>query len=66
MNRPLDTIAPPVAALALLLGTWEVLVRALAVPTFLLPPPSAIAAAATSGPAEGRTETRQIASSATA
>ena len=45
MNRPLDKIAPPVAALALLLGTWEVLVRALAVPTFLLPPPSAIAVA---------------------
>ena len=45
MNRALHHIGPPLVALALLLGTWELLVRALAVPAFLLPPPSAIAQA---------------------
>jgi NitT/TauT family transport system permease protein len=36
---------PPVLALALVLAAWEAGVRALAVPAFLLPPPSAIASA---------------------
>jgi NitT/TauT family transport system permease protein len=36
---------PPFAALTLLLGLWEILARALHVPAYLLPPPSAIAAA---------------------
>jgi NitT/TauT family transport system permease protein len=37
---------PPLLALALLLGAWELLVRALQIRAFLLPPPSAVAAAA--------------------
>ncbi|HSP77334.1 MAG TPA: ABC transporter permease [Myxococcaceae bacterium] len=36
----------PLAALVILLAVWEGLVRALAIPTWLLPTPSAIAAAA--------------------
>ena len=44
--RALRAIAPPLLALALLVGVWEVLVRALDVPLYLLPPPSAIALAA--------------------
>ncbi len=36
---------PPFAALALLLGAWELGARALRVPSYLLPPPSAVAAA---------------------
>ncbi len=35
--------AAPVVALALLLGSWEIAVRALAIPAFLLPPPSDVA-----------------------
>ena len=38
------TAAAPFALAILLLGTWEVAVRIFAVPAFLLPPPSAIAA----------------------
>jgi NitT/TauT family transport system permease protein len=37
---------PPLLALGLLLGFWEILARALEIPAFLLPPPSAIVAAA--------------------
>jgi NitT/TauT family transport system permease protein len=37
---------PPFAALTLLLGLWEGLARALHVPAYELPPPSAVAAAA--------------------
>ncbi len=44
MRRATETLAPPLVALALLLATWEALVRTLAVPAFLLPAPSAIAA----------------------
>jgi len=44
--RPPSRVAPPLAALVLLLGLWEALARGLAVPAFLLPPPSAVAAAA--------------------
>jgi NitT/TauT family transport system permease protein len=36
---------PPALSLALFLGLWEALVRALAVPAYLLPPPSAVLAA---------------------
>jgi NitT/TauT family transport system permease protein len=36
---------PPLTALVLLLGVWEILVRALGVPAYVLPPPSAIVAA---------------------
>lgn len=41
----LRAVLPPVVSLALVLALWEILVRALAVPAFLLPPPSAIARA---------------------
>jgi NitT/TauT family transport system permease protein len=41
-----ERVAPPLGALALLLTTWELGVRLLHVRAFLLPPPSAIAAAA--------------------
>ena len=44
--RVLRTLAPPLVALALITGIWEVLVRALEVPAFLLPTPSAVARAA--------------------
>jgi NitT/TauT family transport system permease protein len=44
MNRVL-AIAAPFILLAVLLAGWEALCRALAVPLFLLPPPSAIAQA---------------------
>ncbi|MCC6525938.1 MAG: ABC transporter permease [Polyangiaceae bacterium] len=47
-------ILPPLVALVVLLALWEVLVRALAVPAFLLPPPSAIAAAFGSDAGLGR------------
>lgn len=40
----LRSIFPPVAALLVLLALWEGLVRALGVPAFLLPPPSAVIA----------------------
>jgi ABC-type nitrate/sulfonate/bicarbonate transport system permease component len=38
-------IAAPLLLMALILAAWEVLVRVLAVPTFVLPPPSEIVAA---------------------
>ena len=38
------TAAAPLALAVLLLATWEVAVRVFAVPVFLLPPPSAVAA----------------------
>ncbi len=38
-------VGPPLAALVILLVAWEIAVRALAVPAFLLPPPSDIAKA---------------------
>jgi NitT/TauT family transport system permease protein len=44
MNRGLS-IAAPLILMALLLALWEALCRALAIPPFLLPPPSAIASA---------------------
>lgn len=46
MNERLARVVHPLAALATVLAVWEVAVRALAVPAFLLPPPSAIASAA--------------------
>jgi NitT/TauT family transport system permease protein len=39
-------VLPPLGALVILLGLWEVLARGLSIPVFLLPPPSAVAAAA--------------------
>lgn len=42
----LRTAVPPLAALAVLLGLWEGVTRLLNIPAWLLPPPSAIAAAA--------------------
>lgn len=39
-------VAPPLLALVVLLAGWELLTRALDVPVYLLPPPSAIAKAA--------------------
>jgi NitT/TauT family transport system permease protein len=44
MNRVLQALAP-FLLIALLLGAWEFACRALAVPVYFLPPPSAIAAA---------------------
>ena len=41
----LAAAGPPLLSLVLLLGAWEVLVRVLAVPVYLLPPPSQIATA---------------------
>lgn len=46
MRRALRGTWPPLVALALMASVWEVAVRALAVPAFLLPPPSAIATVA--------------------
>jgi len=43
---PLSRIAPPLVALALMVGAWEALARLLEVPAYLLPPPSQIARAA--------------------
>ena len=40
MKRLVALVAPPLVALALLLGLWEGLVRALEVQAFLLPPPT--------------------------
>ena len=48
MSRALD-LAAPWLLLAALLGLWELACRALAVPSYLLPPPSAIAAAIAAG-----------------
>jgi NitT/TauT family transport system permease protein len=45
-ERARDRLIPPLVTLALALSSWEVAVRALAVPAFLVPPPSAIATAA--------------------
>ena len=42
----LPRVLPPLVALLLVVGAWELLARALAIPAFLLPPPSAIVAAA--------------------
>jgi NitT/TauT family transport system permease protein len=36
---------PPLAALAILLGGWEIAARALGIPAYQLPPPTAVAAA---------------------
>jgi NitT/TauT family transport system permease protein len=44
-------VAAPVAALAVLVLLWEVAVRALHVPEFLLPPPSAVGQALVGAPA---------------
>jgi NitT/TauT family transport system permease protein len=52
MSAMIRRAIPPLAALVLLLGVWEILVRALHVPAYELPPPSAIAAA---GIAQART-----------
>ncbi|XYH94097.1 ABC transporter permease [Sorangium sp. So ce1128] len=41
----LQAVAPPLAALVLLLALWEVLARALGIPAYLLPPPSDVARA---------------------
>ncbi len=41
----LQSAAPPILSLVLLLGFWEAAVRLLRVPAYLLPPPSSIAAA---------------------
>lgn len=43
--RALAAIAAPVALIAVLLGAWEIACRALAVPHYVLPPPSAVAVA---------------------
>ncbi|HYH98242.1 ABC transporter permease [Hyalangium sp.] len=53
----LRSVLPPVAALLVLLALWEGLVRALGVPAFLLPPPSAVFAT-------GVQEARELAASA--
>jgi len=45
-ERAVARVAPPVVAAILALLVWEGLVRALAVPLYLLPPPSVIAATA--------------------
>lgn len=44
-RRLASAALPPLVALVLLLAAWEAATRALDVPAFLLPPPSAIAAA---------------------
>lgn len=46
MGASLRRAWPPLAALAVILGVWESVARALAIPAFLLPPPSAIFGAA--------------------
>jgi NitT/TauT family transport system permease protein len=53
----LRSVLPPVVALLVLLALWEGLVRALGVPSFLLPPPSAVFAT-------GVQEARELAASA--
>jgi NitT/TauT family transport system permease protein len=45
MNRALEAVAP-FALIGLLLAAWEVACRGLSVPVYLLPPPSAVIAAA--------------------
>jgi NitT/TauT family transport system permease protein len=44
--RRLAPLAPPMTALVGIVGAWEILVKTLDVPFYLLPPPSAIARAA--------------------
>jgi NitT/TauT family transport system permease protein len=44
VSRPVETLAP-IVFIALLLAAWEGACRGLALPTYFLPPPSAIAAA---------------------
>ena len=44
--RALRAVLPPLVALALVLALWESLARGLSVPLYLLPPPSAVARAA--------------------
>ena len=46
MTTVIRRILPPFAALTLFVAVWELGVRALAVPAYLLPPPSAVTAAA--------------------
>jgi NitT/TauT family transport system permease protein len=45
MRRLISSVLPPAATFVALNAVWEVAVRALAVPAYLLPPPSAIAVA---------------------
>jgi NitT/TauT family transport system permease protein len=45
VRRAAELVGPPIAALVLFLGAWEGAVRALGLPPFLLPAPSAIGAA---------------------
>ncbi len=45
-GRILRAALPPLAAFVVLVGAWEALARALHVPEYLLPPPSAVARAA--------------------
>jgi len=52
MRRILSRIAPPLATLAVFLVLWEFLVRWLAIPSFLVPSPLAVAATAWSSRAE--------------
>jgi NitT/TauT family transport system permease protein len=44
--RALQSFLPPIVALAAILALWESLTRALGVPAYLLPPPSAVLEAA--------------------
>lgn len=45
LGRMAGRIGPPVAAAALVVAVWEVTVRALSVPRYALPPPSAVVVA---------------------
>ncbi|MET0592596.1 MAG: ABC transporter permease [Polyangiaceae bacterium] len=42
---PVSSFVPPLATLAVVIATWEISVRVLDVPRFLVPPPSAVASA---------------------
>jgi len=46
-RRPVRHLLPPMVAFAFLLGTWELVVRAFAIKSLVLPAPSAIAEAVT-------------------
>jgi NitT/TauT family transport system permease protein len=46
VTRVIRRILPPFAALTLFLSAWEIAARALRIPAYLLPPPSAVTAAA--------------------
>jgi NitT/TauT family transport system permease protein len=48
LSRALGAVGPPAATFVLVVAAWELVVRALAVPAFLVPPPSAVLAAAVS------------------